>query len=286
MSMNIFRLTGDMCHLLSILILLRRLHVAKNAEGISLRTQELFVMVSLTRYTDLLTTFYSYYNSLMKIFFITSVSYTIYLIRRREPICSTYDRQQDNFPHWKFLVAPSAVVATVIFLIEYNTRRYGWESLTFHLFDVQGILWTFSIVLESVAILPQLSLLRRYRSIENLTANYVFCMGIYRFLYIFNWVYRAYNEPGYRHHFLVYVGGVLQSLFYVEFFYHYIKCRMTGKEVRYGEEGDIEYHDLSVEALRTEENSSPLIGNSDSGNLRMRGAQNENDGEESPLIVV
>ena len=33
MSMNIFRLAGDMSHLFSIIVLLLRLRVAKNAQG-------------------------------------------------------------------------------------------------------------------------------------------------------------------------------------------------------------------------------------------------------------
>ena len=42
------------------------------------------------------------------------------------------------------------------------------------------ILWTFSIYLEAVAIMPQLILIQRYGNVENLTANYVFCLGAYR----------------------------------------------------------------------------------------------------------
>jgi len=39
------------------------------------------------------------------------------------------------------------------------------------------ILWTFSIYLEAVAILPQLVLLQRTQNIDNLTGNYVFMLG-------------------------------------------------------------------------------------------------------------
>ena len=35
------------------------------------------------------------------------------------------------------------------------------------------VLWTFSIYLEAVAILPQLVLMQRTQNIDNLTANYV-----------------------------------------------------------------------------------------------------------------
>lgn len=39
------------------------------------------------------------------------------------------------------------------------------------------VLWTFSIYLEAVAILPQLILLQRTQNIDNLTGNYVFLLG-------------------------------------------------------------------------------------------------------------
>ena len=39
------------------------------------------------------------------------------------------------------------------------------------------LLWTFSIYLEAVAILPQLVLLQRTQNIDNLTGNYVFLLG-------------------------------------------------------------------------------------------------------------
>ena len=39
------------------------------------------------------------------------------------------------------------------------------------------MLWTFSIYLEAVAILPQLVLMQRTQNIDNLTGNYVFLLG-------------------------------------------------------------------------------------------------------------
>ena len=99
--MNIFRLCGDMSHVFSIIVLLLRLRVAKNASGISLRTHELFLLVFLTRYTDLFTTYYGLYNSVMKVLYICSTASIVYTIRAQEPICSTYDKAQDTFLHWK-----------------------------------------------------------------------------------------------------------------------------------------------------------------------------------------
>lgn len=185
--------------------------------GISLRTHELFLLVFVTRYLDLFTNFYSIYNSVMKILYIGSTASIIYTIRLQEPIKSTYDKSQDTFLHWKFAAAPCAVLALMTHLI-----GNGFSI------DLIELLWTFSIYLESIAILPQLIVLQRYREVENLTGNYVFFMGAYRALYILNWIYRAHTEPNYKHHWVVYFCGVLQTLLYADFFYYYIKSKKSG----------------------------------------------------------
>lgn len=215
--MNIFRLAGDMSHVFSIIVLLLRLRVAKNAQGISVRTHELFLLVFVTRYLDLFTTYYSLYNSCMKILYIFTTGAIIYMIRFQEPIRSTYDKAQDTFLHWKFAVLPCFIVAVF-------TQLLGHK----HGFSIMELLWTFSIYLEAIAILPQLIVLQRYREVENLTGNYIFFMGSYRALYIANWIYRAYHEPFYQHHFVVYFCGILQTLLYADFFYYYLKSKAKG----------------------------------------------------------
>jgi ER lumen protein retaining receptor len=116
--MNAFRLAGDMFHVISIFILLLRLRVTKNAVGISVKTQELYLVVFVSRYLDLFTTFYSLYNSLMKILYIASTSYIIYMIRGTEPFKTNYEISHDSFLHWKFAVAPCAVVALITNLVQ------------------------------------------------------------------------------------------------------------------------------------------------------------------------
>lgn len=189
-----------------------------SAAGISVRTQELFLVVFVTRYLDLFTSFYSIYNSVMKVVYIASTASIIYTIRFQEPIKSTYDKAQDTFLHWKFAVAPCAGIALLTYLLEYGFGKLRLIEL----------FWTFSIYLESIAILPQLIVLQRYREVENLTGNYIFFMGAYRALYILNWIYRAHTEKNYQHHWVVYFCGVLQTLLYGDFFYYYFLSKKKG----------------------------------------------------------
>ena len=58
-------------HVVSIVVLALRLNATKSAVGISLKTQELYLIVFVARYADLFSHFYSLYNTFMKIAFIT-----------------------------------------------------------------------------------------------------------------------------------------------------------------------------------------------------------------------
>lgn len=218
--MNTFRFIGDGCHFWSIIVLFRQLIIQKNAHGISPRTHVLYLIVFVTRYLDLFTTFYSPYNSFMKIFYIVSTASILIAIRCSERLRSTCDTARDTFALWR-AVLPSFILATVVYVMGRH-----WS------FDLLNLLWTFSICLEPLAILPQLFLVFRYREIENVTwiYEYILFKGAYRALYIVNWIYRAHTEPYYKHHYLVYICGVLQTLIYADFLLFYVK--RYGTEVK------------------------------------------------------
>lgn len=88
------------------------------------------------------------------------------------------------------------------------------------------ILWTFSIYLESVAILPQLFLVSKTGEAESITSHYLFALGSYRALYLLNWVYRYLVEEHYD--LIAIVAGAVQTVLYCDFFYLYItKGKLT-----------------------------------------------------------
>ncbi|KAI9156868.1 hypothetical protein LWI28_013471 [Acer negundo] len=204
--MNLFRLAGDMTHLLSIIVLLLKIRTTKSCAGISLKTQELYALVFVTRYLDLFTRYISFYNSVMKLVFLGTSFAIVWYMRYHKVVKQTYNKDGDTFKHY-FLVLPSFVLALLIP----------------HVFNTVEILWTFSIYLEAVAILPQLVLLQRSRNIDNLTGNYVFLLGVYRVLYLFNWVYRFFTEENHKMHWIPWMSGLVQTALYADFFYYYIK---------------------------------------------------------------
>ena len=107
-------------------------------------------------------------------------------------------------------------------------------------------------------------MLQNSGNVDNLTGHYVFFLGCvsgggtgaqfrgsadvrarraYRALYLLNWIYRYFHEPGYRHWIgalcavrapalvhrahagppAVWISGTVQTIFYCDFFYYYLK---------------------------------------------------------------
>ncbi|KAL3520084.1 hypothetical protein ACH5RR_018233 [Cinchona calisaya] len=201
--MNIFRLAGDMTHLMSILVLLLKIYATKSCSGISMKTQELYAVVFLARYLDLFTDFISLYNTVMKLVFIGSSLAIVWCMRYHRAVRRSYDRELDTFRHY-FLILASFVFALVVH----------------EKFTVQEIFWAFSLYLEAVAILPQLVLLQRSGNVDNLTGQYVFFLGAYRGFYILNWIYRYFTEQRFTR-WIACISGLVQTALYADFFYYY-----------------------------------------------------------------
>ena len=108
-------------------------------------------------------------------------------------------------------------------------------------FRFSEVLWSFSIFLESVAILPQLFLLQRTGEAETITTHYLAALGGYRAFYIPNWIYRyvrlllskgcvgrdefaIFHDRWYTHDsvdIIAVIAGLVQTGLYADFFYVY-----------------------------------------------------------------
>ncbi len=180
--------------------------------GISLRSQLLFCLVWVSRYMDIFTNHYSIYNTILKIVYLATSFYTIYLVSKKYR--STYDKAHDTLNVW-YLIIPCIVLCLIFCEDRLSILELGW---------------TFSLFLEAVAILPQIWLLRATGEVENLNSQYIFCLGLYRALYLVNWIYRYCTEEHYYSP-LVWVCGSIQTLLYVDYFYYYIKSRIEGTKL-------------------------------------------------------
>lgn len=83
------------------------------ASGISLKTQELYVLVFLTRYLDLFTRYVSFYNSIMKLVFIGTSIAIVWYMRYHKVVKQTYNMDEDTFKQY-LLILLSFVLALLI----------------------------------------------------------------------------------------------------------------------------------------------------------------------------
>ena len=149
------------------------------------------------------------YNLIFKILFIGCQGYIIYLMMTEYK--PTNDPNTDTF-RVQYLLAGAAVLAV---LLPYSYR-------------ITEILWAFSIWLESVAILPQLFMLQRTGEAETITTHYLFALGMYRALYIPNWIYRYATEPERNIDWIAVVAGIIQTILYSDFFWIYYNKVLKG----------------------------------------------------------
>ncbi|RFU27667.1 hypothetical protein B7463_g8672, partial [Scytalidium lignicola] len=205
--MNVFRILGDVSHTLSKCILIFAIHRNKSTEGVSLITQALYALVFVTRYLDILP-IYTKWNFVLKIFYILSSFYIIFLMLR------VYARTREREKAWKlgsFCLVGSLIAATLVMLIFRSKHRWGFVELC----------WVFSIILESVCVLPQLLLLRQTSVPTVIDSYYLLTLGSYRAFYILNWIWRALDTNDREPDAISIVFGVIQTAFYIDFAWVY-----------------------------------------------------------------
>uniref|UniRef100_A0A2K5UAM1 ER lumen protein-retaining receptor n=1 Tax=Macaca fascicularis TaxID=9541 RepID=A0A2K5UAM1_MACFA len=149
-------------------------------------------------------------HSTTRVVYIACSFTTVWLIYSK--FKATYDGNHDTF-RVEFLVVPTAILA---FLVNHD-------------FTPLEILWTFSIYLESVAILPQLFMVSKTGEAETITSHYLFALGVYRTLYLFNWIWRYHFEGFFD--LIAIVAGLVQTVLYCDFFYLYITKVLKGKKL-------------------------------------------------------
>lgn len=101
-------------------------------------------------------------------------------------------------------------------------------------------MWTFSELLESVCVLPQLVLLRQTSVPTVIDSFYLVTLGSYRAFYILNWFVRYFGE---EHHFepIATIFGTIQTALYLDFAWVY----WTRQRVKLRNGGVVDSDDLS-----------------------------------------
>jgi hypothetical protein len=136
----------------------------------------------------------------------------------------------------------------------------------------------FSLILESICVLPQLLLLRQTTVPTVIDSFYLLALGSYRAFYILNWIWREFDDDDYIKPDPISVTfGIIQTLLYVDFAWVY----WTRQRVKLRSGGIVDADDLRrgwllnrllgrvpVEPDEDEEVGAALNGDDDDGTPR------------------
>mmetsp|Transcript_27908 Transcript_27908/g.46265 ORF Transcript_27908/g.46265 Transcript_27908/m.46265 type:complete len:543 (+) Transcript_27908:205-1833(+) len=193
---NGLRLIADGLHALGLGIVFRQLYVKKDAQGISLKTQDLLLLASLSKHLispwedfDPDISRHVVYQVIIKIVMI-SVSLVICIAMRRvEALKSTYRSDWDtSVPHWIYVAAPTLLFAAILALPEPVDEDDPQPY-------VRNLIFSFGVLLESTALYPQIYLLWRYGNPDVLLGgSCVLLIGAYQIVYLFSCVDRRVPE--------------------------------------------------------------------------------------------
>ncbi|KAI9734791.1 MAG: hypothetical protein M1818_006778 [Claussenomyces sp. TS43310] len=261
---------ADVSHTLSKCILIFAIHRNRSAEGVSLITQALYAMVFCARYLNIFTVRpgASYWNFYLKIFYTLSSFYIMFVMTR------VYARTREREKAWKLgaYCLGGSLVATPVFTFIFRDAGYRGPMV---------ILTVFSLILESVCILPQLLLLRQTSVPTVIDSYYLLTLGLYRALYIVNWIERDIeNDWGLDP--VAIIFGVIQTLLYFDFAWVYY----TRQRVKLRNGGLVDSDDFTRSWLISkilgkkveedeDEESAPALGGNHVGNGGL-GQQPEN----------
>ena len=150
-----FELLGDISRILSVLFLIYRIEIIKNIHGISVETQELYLLVFLTRYLDIFTSYtYVNFEFLRKLFLLTSTGFIMFRLYERQGRRTGTDTHSDFFSSMVLPCLPMAAVT-----VFYESKPFQPSVMEFF--------YTFSIYLEALALFPQLHQLYQLSSLPH-----------------------------------------------------------------------------------------------------------------------
>ncbi|KAL6120628.1 KdelR [Nucleospora cyclopteri] len=202
MLLTIFRFTGDFLLISSRYILMKKIKQEKSVAGLSLKTQIIYLITYLLRYIDLknfssTAGYLQIYNSILKVSFILYQIRIIHLIYRHR---KTYTKRFDTFP-LSVLIGTATLISAVI---------------SDSLFYVQEFAYNMSLILESIAILPQLVMTQEAEECETMTGLYIILLGMYRMSYMLYFITKI--VMGMKVDYLTVITSLVQTILYGDFF--------------------------------------------------------------------
>jgi len=206
---NRLRYFADQSHLISTIILIHKMCTTNSCYGLSLKAQIMFLISYFCRLSVFTTSDPTLYDNFSKFFYFLMTLIIVYLIGVK--YSSSYQKKYDTFNVF--------IILLICFPLSYISTPNHTASM---------LLYYFSLWLESFAILPQIILISRVRRIEVLANEYIFFMGLYRVLYLINWINQSLRSQGVS--WIIWTNSFIQAVLHIDFIYYFIKSVCEGRE--------------------------------------------------------
>jgi len=197
-------------------LLLQKILKEKSVSEISLKTQQLYVVVFATRLAFKVFYERDFLYAFVELLALFLTVVIVYLMRFK--FRATYSDTYDTVNEY-FLVA--ICIATSIFL--HPSVTPSWTV---------NVLWAFSTYLESVTLVPQIWIVHRVKRVEDATAHYIASLFLSRVLELSFWIIalvarnylRMWSSLGYY----VIATELLHSLLLSDFIFYYVRSYWKG----------------------------------------------------------
>ncbi|KAL6120436.1 hypothetical protein NUSPORA_02837 [Nucleospora cyclopteri] len=214
--LDFFKYSAEWLLVASRVVMIRKVFSTKSVSGLSLKTHLCYLITYSLRYLHLRHWFrYSWsviYSNILKTIFLgyqLVICYCIIFKYRK-----TYYRRHDNFP-----ISVLLVVSVLLGLVV--SRNIYWHYY-------EELCYNISLILESIAILPQLVMTQEAEDCEIMTSRYILMLGIYRFCYLMHFIARKYLG-GYVDTLMI-VTAIVQTGLYIDFFLVYYSYVFRNKD--------------------------------------------------------
>ena len=216
---------AETVHFIGILILAYKLIKERSCLGLSMQTQEVTAIFLAIR---LYCSFVMEYDWHTILDLLTLVATLWVLSTMKGALKHNYEQHNkpiDSIMTWQVLV-PCILMAFV-----------AHPQTTHNI--VNRVLWATCVYLEAVSVLPQLRVMQSAKVVERWTANYVFSLGVARFLSCAHWILQIFDGQSYLKTALttgiwpimVLVSEIVQTFILADFCYFYVLSFADGGKV-------------------------------------------------------
>jgi len=222
----------EIVHFFGILVLIRKLLKEKSCEGLSLRTQELTATFLLSRVISG-ALFEGNHHTLLDSLTLCVTGAVIYYMNTS--LKATVDRKNDMSRRTQLLFVIAPTLGLAIFVNPGVKMHLGIPAW------ICNVLWAFATYLEAISVVPQLMVMKHISDSVGFferksTADYVFALGITRFLACASWIIQpstfgyviAVTMAGRLWAFCTLVAEIVQTFILADFCYYYVKSIMDG----------------------------------------------------------